>query len=139
MRHHPAGNQIRIGRSPQSRRTGDSVVLRWRNRGRLLPRAHAVLCSSEPVPPAMNFLDVSCFLQLLNDARQVATSAMLQVHAMRDLANGRGLRLLGEMRDHFLTRDFRGAWLLVFDSVLASHALRAFQLRLTDFRLRSKT
>ena len=87
----------------------------------------------------MNLLDVSCFLQLLNDARQVAASAMLQVHAVRDLANARGLRLLGEMRDHLLTCDLCGACLLVFDSVLASHAFRAVQLRLTDFRLRSKT
>ena len=69
----------------------------------------------------MNFFYVSGFFQLLDDPREITAPAMLQLHGVSDLANGGGVRLSREMREHFLATDLQRARFLFFYGMLASH------------------
>ena len=50
----------------------------------------------------MNFLYFAGFFELLDNSRKIAAAAMLELHAVSDLANGGGVRLSREVREHFL-------------------------------------
>ena len=61
-------------------------------------------------------------LELLDDSREKAPAAMLQVHAVSDLANAGRLRLRGQIGDHlFAGLTSARSRLFILDGVLASH------------------
>ena len=125
VRDDAAGDQIRIARTSVLRGSG-RFRFRWRaglrcafasaTRGLagwfLLRQAEA---------SAVDFLDIAAALQLLDNPREVAPPGVLQIHAVRDLPDTGGLRLLGKVGDHFRRADWLLAGLFILDGVLASH------------------
>ena len=71
--------------------------------------------SSEEVTPAVNFPDFTALFKLLDDAREEAASAMLQVQAVGYFADARGLREGGEMREHLFARHVLGVRFFFWD------------------------
>ena len=78
-------------------------VVRSGARGRIALR---VFCTREAITAAVNFLDIAAALELLDHARQITAATMLQVHAMRDLADAGGLRERREVSGHLFRSDF---------------------------------
>ena len=72
-------------------------------RGRV---AWRVFCAREAITAAMNFLDIAATLELLDHARQITAAAMLQVHAVGDLADAGRLRECREVSGHLFGSDF---------------------------------
>ena len=97
------------------------------------------LLFSEAETAAVNFLDIAAALQLLDHARKKTPAAVLQFHAVRDLADAGRLRQLGEIGDYISGGDFGGVRFFFFGGVLASHECSNwFPNRLTELRVSSK-
>ena len=140
MRNQAAGDEIGIASSPrlwwrQRRSPGGSRL--WRVAARVRGPG-GCFRSREAVAATLNFLDVAGLFELLNDARQKAATAMLELQAMSDLADAGRLRLLRQVSDDLFPADFRRSRLLILYGVLTSHVMACRPFRLTDFTARGK-
>ncbi len=65
-----------------------------------------VFCSRKAITAAVNFFDIAAALELLDHAWEITPAAMLQIHAMRDLADAGGLRERREVSGDLFRSDF---------------------------------
>lgn len=54
----------------------------------------------------MELFHFAALLEFLDDSRKESPAVMFQPHAMGDAADARGLRLLGEVGEHFVDGNF---------------------------------
>src|SRR5277367_340089 len=103
---------------------------------RFVPR---VLSPSQPEPSALCFFHFPVLLQFLQHARQIASPAVLQTHAVRDVPDAGRLGKCRKMREEQLrsdiVRDGRFSWFVG----MALAGCHTVPHRLTDLRARSKT
>lgn len=91
--------------------------------------------AGEAIASAVNFFDFTALLELLDDAREKAAAAMLQIHAVGDLTDADRLRERREMSDDLLGCDFRrGRGIAGLEGVAFAARAHGGRDRLADLR-----